>query len=440
MKTPKKCLVPLLLIISIGLLSQQDVETKTVSVWKIRPNKLNLENGLTYIYQKDVSSAVTVVHILIKGGKRDEPKGKEGLAYITTRLAIAIPDQKKVQDLMDQATRVTMDCKSDYSFVNISCLSENLKDSLETMTKIILDPLFSGLKIDGIKKQMNRQRESAEDNSIQVAHDVCFGIFFEDTSYGNSIFGTEKSVKAIKKKDIENFYNSHFVAENMVIIFTSNLEEEEISKLVEKYFKKLPRGSPTESLPLTINTPEEKAHSLERDTEQTLACYAYPLPKINARNLILASMLENLLGKGFNSRLWPLRQKEKLAYLVNSRANQLREGGFLEAYLETENTKKDIAMDALNSVLSELYEEGITEEELLITKTISKANFLRDNETKGIRSITIGYYEALGLGYEFINSYFSEIDTTPLDEFNAYIKDVLNPEKGISITVGPQSQ
>jgi zinc protease len=440
MMSPRKILVPLLLLFALSLAGKQEDVKSPTSAWEIPPKRLNLDNGLTYIYQKDVSSGVTVVQILIKGGKRDEPKGKEGLAYLTTRLTIAIPDQRKVQNLMDQATRLTMDCKSDYTFINISCLSENLDDSLETMTKIMLDPLFSGLKIDGIKKQMNRRRESAEDDSIQMAHDACFGIFFEDTPYGSSIFGTEDSVKAIKKKDIENFYKSHFVTGNMFVVVTSNLEEEEISKLIAKYFKKFPQGTLSEPTPLATKPPSEKSQSLERDTEQTYASYVFPLPKINSRNLILAYMLENLLGKGFNSRLWPLRQKEKLAYLVNSRANQLREGGFIEAYLETENSKKENAMAALNKVLLDLYERGISEGELQVTKTNSKANFLRNNETKDIRSITMAYYEALGVGYDFINRYFSEIDRTTLDEFNTYIKDILDPEKGISITVGPKSQ
>ncbi|GAG37271.1 unnamed protein product, partial [marine sediment metagenome] len=166
MMSSRKILIHLLLISALTLIATQEDSETPMSAWKIPPKQLSLENGLTYIYQKDVSSAVTVVQVLIRAGKRDEPKGKEGLAYLTTRLAIAIPDQRKVQDLMDQATRLTMDSKSDYSFINISCLSENLDDSLETMTKIMRDPLFSGLKIDGIKKQMNRRRESAEDDSI----------------------------------------------------------------------------------------------------------------------------------------------------------------------------------------------------------------------------------------------------------------------------------
>ncbi len=440
MMSSGKILVPLILIFALVLTGSQEDGENPTSAWKIPPKTLSLENGLTYIYQRDVSSGVTVVHVLIKGGKRDEPKGKEGLAYLTTRLAVAIPDQRKVQDLMDQATQLTMDCKSDYSFINISCLSENLDDSLETTTKIMLDPLFSGLKIDGVKKQMNYRRESAEDDSIQMAHDAYFDIFFRDTPYSGSIFGTEDSIKAIKKKDVENFYKSHFVAKNMIVVVSSDLEEEEISKLVDKYFKKFPQGTLNEPAPITISPPGEKSHTLERDTEQTLASYAFPLPRIGNRHLILAYMLENLIGKGFNSRLWPLRQKAKLAYLVDSRATQLREGGFIEAYLETENSKKFLALDAINKVLSDLYAEGIAEEELQVTKTNSKANFLRNNETKNIRSITIAYYAALGLGHDFINSYFSEIDATTLEEFNAYIKEVLLPEKGVSITVGPKAQ
>lgn len=440
MMFPQKNLIPLLLILTLGLAGQQEVPEKPSFAWKTPPKKLFLDNGLSYIYQKDDSSAITVVHILIKGGKRDEPEGKEGLAYLTTRLAVVIPDERKVQQLMDQATQLTMDCKSDYSFINISCLSENLDDSLETMSKIMQDPLFSGLRIDSIKKQMDRQRESAKDDSIQMAHDACFDIFFKNTSYGGSVFGTEDSVKAIKKQDIEDFYKSHFVAENMVVVITTDLKEEDVSGLMDKYFNKFPKGTSMESAPVVFQPPEKKVHSLDRDTEQTLACYAFPLPKMNERNLVLAYMLENLLGKGFNSRLWPLRQKEKLAYVVDSRANQLREGGFLEAYLETDNTKKDLAMGALGIVLQKLYEDGVSEEEFQITQTNSKANFLRNNETKNIRSSTIAYHEALGVGYDFVNAYFAEIDKTTLEEFNAYIKEVLNPDKGIGLTVGPQAQ
>jgi predicted Zn-dependent peptidase len=149
-------------------------------------------------------------------------------------------------------------------------------------------------------------------------------------------------------------------------------------------------------------------------------------------------MVENLLGKGVGSRLWDLRYIEKLAYNVNAQTTMMKDGGILEAYLETDKEKKEVALEALKKVLSSLFEKGITEEELEVTKINAKASFLRENETKEIRAANLVSFEALGLGYEFLSGFFLEIDAISLDEINTYIKDILNPEKGVEVVIGPK--
>ena len=96
------------------------------------------------------------------------------------------------------------------------------------------------MQLDAIKKQMNRRRKASEDDSILVAYDTLFDIFFMDTTYRGSIFGTEESIKTIKKKDIENFYKNHFVGNNMIVAVSTDLEEEAILNLITKFFKKFP--------------------------------------------------------------------------------------------------------------------------------------------------------------------------------------------------------
>jgi len=117
----------------------------------------------------------------------------------------------------------------------------------------------------------------------------------------------------------------------------------------------------------------------------------------------------------------------------------LKEAGILEVYLETDNAKKDIAVDALKKVLRNLYENGISEEELNSTKNFSQASFLRNNERKENRSHSLISFEALGLGFNYLNRLFLEIDAVSLEEMNDYIKEVLNPEKGVQIIIGPQN-
>ncbi len=261
---------------------------------------------------------------------------------------------------------------------------------------------------------------------------------YAKTSYADSVLGSEESLKAVKKKDIKNYYENYFVAENMAVVAISDLEKETISNILDKYLPEFPTGKPPESKQKALSVPEEKKIFIEKDIKQFFISFAFSLPKITSKNFVLGYMVENLLGKGIGSRLWGLRYVEKLAYNVNSRATQMKDGGMLEAYLETDKEKKEVALEALKKVLNNLFENGITEEELEVTKIYSKASFMRSNETKEARAMNLASFEALGLGYEFLNKFFLEIDAISLDEINAYIKDILNPEKVVEVVVGPK--
>jgi predicted Zn-dependent peptidase len=164
---------------------------------------------------------------------------------------------------------------------------------------------------------------------------------------------------------------------------------------------------------------------------------AFPLPGISERNFILATMLQDLLGKGMNSKLWPLRTEKKLAYIVNTRVFLMKEGGILEAYLETDQTKQGMAITELKKTIQDVYQNGISAEELGITKTHSKGMTIRGNETKDAKAYNLASMETFGLGYDFLNRQLDEIDSTTLEEFNEFIRQVLDPEKALTITVGP---
>jgi len=316
-----------------------EFSAQEVSLAKIQTKKKALENGLTLIYQKDASSAITVIQILIGGGMKADPEGKQGLAYLTTRLALEIPDDITAQNMMSQASQVYLMCLGDYSLINVTSLSENLDETLKTVSQIILDPLFSAIRIDQIKKQMDYRKKMQEDDAINVGRNAALERLFAGTGYGGSVLGSDKSLKAIKKKDIKSFYDTHFKAGNMVVAAISDMEEEALSGILERYLIQFPDGKPAEPEALAISPSEDDDIFIEKDTKQYFVSIAFPLPEITTKNYTLAYMIDNLLGKGLNSRLWSLRTQEKLAYNVNSHLTQMKYGGMLEAYLETDKDR-----------------------------------------------------------------------------------------------------
>jgi len=400
-----------------------------------------LKNGLTIILEHNDSSATTFLQFLIRGGQRAEPQGKQGLSFLTTRLAVEMPDSSKIQELMSLSSRFLVTSRADYSLINIECLTSNFESTLKILSKIIADPIISGLRVDAIKKYMSHQSEVERDDSLIIGHLASVAAFFGRPGYEGSIYGHEETLRTIKTKDASDFYKRWFTAPNIVLSVASDLEKEPILNLLGKYLAQFPSAESSTPLPKVVRrVPKERKIFIERETKQTLVSLAFPLPAVSPRSYVLNELLQNFLGEGAGSKLWPLRSEEKLAYNVGCRVTQMFEGGFLEAYLETDKAKKEEALKALSDTLTSVWENGLSEEEFEAARAVAKANFLRDNELKPTKAATLASFEALGLGFDYFSKFLTALEDLTIDETAAYIKELLNPEKAFVVVVGPAVQ
>jgi zinc protease len=395
----------------------------------------SLENGLTLISERDETSATTVIQILVRGGKRAQPAGQEGLAFLATRLAVEIPDENKIQDLVGMASRFQVTVNGDYSVIQLECLSAQLEPTLRILAKIVADPLFSGLRIDSVKKHAEHQGRIEEDDSVALGHLAALRAFSGAPGYGGSIYGDKQTLSAIKGKDISDFYKKHFVAPNMVLAVSS--DRQDAGAVVESAFRGFSAVAAPPSGKAALRVPGEREISLTRETKQAFVSEAFPLPQLGPRNFALGLLLENILGKGPGSRLWPLRAERKLAYNVNAVATQMADGGIVEAYLETDKNKEGEALEALRGVLSEVRQSGVTEADLRSARTSVWADFLRDNETQPARTLNLAAFEAQGLGLDLYYGLRTELEAVSLEEFNAFVKSVLAPENSVAVVIGP---
>jgi zinc protease len=407
--------------------------------WKVLPEKIVLATGLPCIYQKEEVSPTTVVGIFVVGGKSAVTPGLDGLASLVTRLALEIPDEGKVRDLMAQATRMSFFCLEDCSVILIECLSENLEEALSIGAKIIQDPLLTGLRIGRAKEIMEIYGKVEGDEAANAANEAVMKALFAGQGYGTALYGTEASLKAIVRKDVLSFYGRYFTKRNLFFCVETDLEREPVQRLLEKSFAGFPEGQ-TGLLPLEEAVlPADRTVSLKKETKQNFVGRAYVLPRPDASILAKGFLLETLLGKGPGSRLWGLRIDERLAYNVDANLVWTRSAGILTAYLETSAAKSGAAGEALDRTLADLREKGVTEEEFATARTMSKARFLRTAESKASRLRTLGLFEVLGLGPEYFSGFFGAIDAVKRDDLNAFLSDALAPDRALRVTVGPGS-
>jgi len=396
-----------------GLLMTAGPSGSPGAPWREHSEKSTLATGLPCIYQKDTSSPTTVVGLFAAGGKSAVPLGLDGLAYLTTRLTLEIPDEGMVQDLMSQATRLSLLCSEDFSAVLIECLSENLKEALRVAGKIIQDPLITGLRIGRTKEMMKLYGRSEEDESTAAAHNAVMKAIFPGAGYGTAVYGTEESLGgAIDRKDAVAFYRRFFTKKGLFFYVATDLDKGPVRALLEKYFAGFPDGEDV-SIPLVYPAlPAVRDIALTRDSKQTYVGRASLLPAPDAPGQAKGCLLETLLGKGPGSRLWGLRM--------------------------TENAKSARASEALDRTLADLQDKGITDEELRTTKTMAKARLLRSAEAKASRLRTVGLYEVLGLGHGHLTGISEALDKVTLEDMNAFIRESLSPDRILRVTVGPK--
>lgn len=405
--------------------------------WKEPPRKSTLTTGIPLVYHQDKASPMTVVGLFVPGGRAAVPEGLDGLAYLATRLTLEIPDESKVRDLMAQSTRMTFLCEEDHSAVFIECLSGNLEAALRVAGKIIQDPLMSGLRIGRGKEMMELSAKAEDDDAVAAANNAAVSAFFQGRGYGSSSYGSAASRKAIERKDVLEFYRRFFTSKNVFFAVVSDLDQGPVQGLLEEHFSKFPEGGRPDVPAAAPALPADPEIRLGKETKQTYIGRAWTLPAPTPDDHAKGFLVEVLAGHGPGSRLWGLRTLEHLAYNVDSRLTWTRGAGILEAYLETENSKAGRAAEALDRVLRELWEKGLSADELEATKATAKAYFLRLAETKVERTRLFGRLEVLGLGFDHVSGLFESVDAVTLEGLNGYIRAVLDPGKALKITVGP---
>jgi predicted Zn-dependent peptidase len=408
--------------------------------WQLgrEPHCFVLENGLTVVLQYDDAAANSVVQLFIRGGSRDDPPANSGLAYLTMRLALEIPDQTKLQQLMDFGSSFSLHVGEDYSLITLRALSRHLEPMLAILTTIFNQPLFSGLRIDGIKEMMLHLQKRETDDPAELMRALTARNFFGASGYGAKLFGEEASLAAITKKDIQAFFNTHFVAVNMVAVIISDLDEDLIKPLLVRFLGRLPAGQKLLPGPLQAGKSAQPALTITRQSAQTHIACAVLLPELTAENFLLASLLETWLGKGIGCKLWPLRDKSDLTYGVNAEVLPQKDAMFLSVYLKTEYRHADDAQKNLLQILQTVYENGISEDELSTARAYTQADFWRENETRERRAATMAFMEGMGLSYRLAGDFNMRLGAIKQDKLNRFIRDWLAPERWFILRIGPK--
>ena len=227
-------------------------------------------------------------------------------------------------------------------------------------------------------------------------------MIFANQPIGRNILGTPESVKLISSKKLNDFISDNYDTSQMVFCSVGNIPDKKILKLFNKYFSAIPENK-RRSITGEDWIYKPANVTKKMDTYQDhciIGNIAYDLKDKRRMGMFL---LNNILGgQGLNSRLnLSLREKNGLAYNVESNYNPYYDTGVFSIYFGTDSDNLDKSISIAMSEMNRLRGKALG------TVQLSKAK----NQIKGYLARGYENHESLMLSLGKSLLVFDRIDT-----------------------------
>jgi predicted Zn-dependent peptidase len=366
------------------------------TAFKVPVDYFTLPNGLKVVVSEDRTAPVALVEVMYNIGFRSEPKGRTGFAHLFEHMMFqGSGNVKKMEHvaIMQQAGGVVNgSTRLDYTnyFQVLPANAVELALWLEADRMKSLD-----VSAENLKNQQNVVSEEVRVNVLNQPHAAFEWLDIwqrANVNWNNAhnFYGDLADLEAATLEDVRNFFKTYYAPNNAVLVVVGDVNAAEVRKLAEKHFGDIAR----QPLPKPIDDSEppqkeEKRFTREDKLARTPAlAVAWHLPPRMSKDFFALSVLDPLVVGDESARLYQkLVREERLAISAIGAFNFLGNNWDVRGpmlftlrvdYLNDKTA--DQVLNAIESVLAEVREKGITETELKQAKTALRSAFLEELE------------------------------------------------------------
>ncbi len=395
-----------------------------------------LSNGIVFIHKYNPEIPIVGTLIFLNLGSIYEPENFSGITQLLQSVILKGTQHRTAQQIAEEIESVggSIGSSADYDYCELSCAvgKQYFEKSIEILSDVFLYPTFPQEEIEKEKMNIIAGIIARKDSIFNVSVDYLLSNLYKGHPYGRLEEKKIKTLRKIKRKDIvswwEKFYGVDTQKNNLVIVVCGDVEYEFAKEIVEKYFSNVKKIN----LPVvTIKKVEPKNVRVVKKTKfkQGYLMYGYLAPEINQLNIkeyFALKLLNTYLGGGMSSKLFQiLREENSLCYETNSFYPTRKLQSHFVIYLGLDAARMDIAKHNIEKIITDLKEGRLfNEEDLQQAKQKFKGRFLLDHQTNLRQGWYLGFWEIMGLGYEFDNKYIDEISKITINDVRETMKKV----------------
>ena len=368
---------------------------------KIEYNERTLSNGLKVISIPDESTATVSVSMWYDVGSKHDPEGRSGFAHLfehilsrkTVNMAAGTMNQLTEDVGGSRNASTWFDRTNYYEVVPAEYLETMLWTHAERMARPVIDPEVFDNERNVVKEEL-RQRVLAPPYGRLFSF-VLYENSFDNVPERRPVIGSIEDLDSATLEDARAFHEAYYGPDTATLIVAGNFDQAQLDAWVDRYFAGIPRRPNPVPLEITAKDPK-------RTVARTVVAHApnVPLPVAGASyqavpvghpDAAALTVLDAIMSSGESSRFYNALVRSGKASQV-SEAMLLMEGAGLIAPFAFAGEGQDVeeVAAALDGVIDNVRENGVTEAEVAEAKTEVLAGALGSRETASGRAFELG--------------------------------------------------
>lgn len=412
-----------------------------------QPKRIALANGMVIFLQEDHELPLIKGSATIRGGARNVPADKAGLAAIYTGAWRTGGTTTKSGDELDEmlearAARLETTGGNDSTTVSLDVLKGDFETVFPLFVDLLRNPAFRQEKIDLAKTQANTaiSRRNDEPNAILGREATRLG-------YGpNSPYARQAeyaTIASITRDDLLAFHKATVHPNNIILAFIGDFDTASMERRLRTAFTGWPRGPQVAIPDPAVTNPKPGIYFISKDdVTQANIAMVHAGTQRNNPDVPALSVMNEVLSGGFSGRLMQeLRSKRGLTYGAGGSVGFPWDyPGLFRVQMSTKSGTALESIEALRGEVRRMIESPATEAELSLAKEsiLNAFVFTMDTREKALQQQVL--LEFYGFPADYYTKWPGLIEKVTAGDVARVAKTYLHPDQLAVLVVGNEKE
>jgi len=406
-----------------------------------KPESLKLSNGLkVYYYHNDNTPKVDLV-LRFKAQSFYDPEDMQGLYSFLANMLKEGTKRYTAAQLTDELELRGMSLAIYPGGLTMSMLSEDLAFGLELLEEILSHPRFDKKEMEKVRQQLLVDLRNFWDEPKTFAGQLVRQEVYKGHPYSKNIFGTEKAIKKISKKDLVKFHKKYISPQGATLAIVGDLKENNLKKILEKTLAKWegPEVEDMEFPQLPASNNEIFEYPINRD--QIVLAFAGSSVDRKDPDYDKLFIFDQIFGGGvlnsMASRLFDLRERSGLFYTINgsltSGSNEQPGMALVKTIVSKDrlNEAEAVIKETINTAINTLTQKELEEAKNAIGNSL--INFFETN--RGMANVFI-FLDRYNFSVDYFDKRYQSLQKYNVKDIQDAVKKYLNSKRMMVLRIG----